>query len=791
LTRAESQDVEEPVEVVAEDGLTTLRLPASRFAVVSGLPALWLWLVEPAPGVEGLAQRRRVRLLSSLLLVVGPVGLGLAFAWDLASEEAVPARLAVAYGIAALALVGSYGLSRTLRHGVAVFVSAAVLVGGSWFYCLGEPDPVRLLAGSSLALGGTLLCAVFFGLRAAMLVALANLVVLAAILSSNPSASTDHLFWALLVQLVLSAMILLVSDLRERDLHELRERGDQLARSEERFNLAARGGNDGLWDWDLRDGTAYFSPRWAAIVGLRARELIGSMDEWFSRVHPEDMAALRSELSRYQRDPDSSFQHVHRLAHSDGIYRWVLARGLAVRDQQGQAVRVAGSLTDITEQRRYEEQLLHDAFHDDLTGLPNRALFLNRLAHSVARARRRPSSLFAVLFLDLDGFKVVNDSLGHFLGDELLVEVARRIELSVRPGDTVARLGGDEFVVLLENIEEVREARTVASRIRNSLQPSFALGGQEVTSSASIGIALSSGGYGRPEDLIRDADTAMYSAKAEGRARISLFDRSMHEDAVARLKLENDLSQALTEQQFVLQYQPIISLETGSITGFEALLRWQHPERGLLLPGDFIEVAEETGLIEEVGWWVLEEAATAAAKWRTDHPDFESLQLNVNLSSKQFRRADLASSVVDLLGRVGLPPARLRLEITETVVMEDAQASREVLAELQGQGVGICIDDFGTGYSSLNYLHAFDVDVLKIDRSFVRRISREHCPEIIGTILELSRSMGLKVTAEGVESREQLTQLRELGCDAAQGYYFARALVPAELDRLLSRKPIW
>jgi len=516
------------------------------------------------------------------------------------------------------------------------------------------------------------------------------------------------------------------------------------------------------------------------------------MDEWLSRVHPEDIEGLRADLSYHQGQGAAHFENTHRVAHADGMYRWVQARGLAVRDgEDGPVIRLAGSLTDITERKRYEEQLLHDAFHDGLTGLANRALFLNRLAHSVARARRRPSELFAVLFLDLDGFKVVNDSLGHFLGDELLVQIARRLEECVRPGDTVARLGGDEFTVLLDDIEGAEVAQVVAERICEALLPSFDLGGQEVSTSASIGIALSSGGYGRPEDLVRDADTAMYSAKAGGRAQIRIFDRAMHEDAVARLRLESDLRRALPSKQLRLYYQPIINLEDGRISGFEALLRWQHPERGLVFPGEFIAVAEETGSIDEIGWWVVEEACQAAAGWRRDYPEFRNLQININVSGRQFRFEDLADRVVSTARSVGLAPEALRLEITETVVMDDAQASREVLSALQGHGVGICIDDFGTGYSSLNYLHAFDVDVLKIDRSFVRRITRDHRPEIIGTILELSRSMGLSVTAEGVETREQLTQLRELKCDRGQGYYFSRALEPIEVARLLSRSPFW
>ena len=776
---------------VTDKELTTLRMAVTRLGHGTLGGSLWSLLVEPASGVRSQTDRRRARFFSSFLATVAPLGWCFALAYELAAEPSMPQRQLVLHVATALALILAYALSRSVWYQSAVVLAAVAAVGGNWLFALAETDPMRLWSGSAFALGGILLCAVFCPLRVTVGVAVANLLVMAAILMSNPALHGGQLLWPLIMQGVISAMIVLISDLSEKDLAALTSSRDDLARSEERFSLAARGANDGLWDWDLRDGITYFSPRWTMILGLQPDDLVGTMEEWLSRVHPEDIEVLRAELASHRAGGSGHFQHTHRVAHKDGLYRWVLARGLAVRDSQGKAIRIAGSLTDITERKRYEEQLLHDAFHDDLTGLPNRALFLNRLAHSVARARRRPSELFAVLFLDLDGFKVVNDSLGHFLGDELLVEVARRLEQSVRPGDTVARLGGDEFIVLLEDIGEVAEAQVVARRIRESMQPSFNLGGQQVSTSASIGIALSSGSSGRPEDLVRDADTAMYSAKAEGRAQVRIFDRTMHETAVARLKLEHDLTLALRDQQFRLHYQPIVCLKSGAIAGFEALVRWQHPERGLVFPDDFISVAEETGMIEELGWWVLDEACLSAATWRKEHPEFADLQINVNLSARQFRCADLAERVVDIAKSRGLAPDALRLEITETVVMEDAQASREVLAQLQGQGVGICIDDFGTGYSSLNYLHAFDVDILKIDRSFVRRITREQRPEIIGTILELSRSMGLSVTAEGVETREQLTQLRELNCDRGQGYYFARSLAPDEVRRLLSRKPIW
>jgi diguanylate cyclase (GGDEF)-like protein/PAS domain S-box-containing protein len=785
----ESEDFES--DRVTDQELITLRMAATRFGTGLVVDSLWLLVTEPAAGVIGAADRRRARFLSLLLATVGPAAWLFAMLYDLNSEQGPPPWGIVVHIGTFLGLASAYALSRTVRYHAAVVISVSCAVGGSWIYALAAMDPVQLLSSSVFALIGILLCAVFFPLRITIAVAVANLLAMLAIFLNSPGVTGSELVWSLTIQSLLSTMIVLISDLSQKDLVQLTLSRDELAASEERFSLAARGANDGLWDWDLRDGTAYFSPRWATMLGLSADEMVGTMDEWLSRVHPEDIDLLRADLANHQAGGSDHFENTHRVAHADGQYRWVLARGLAVRDPSGAAIRVAGSLTDITERKRYEEQLLHDAFHDGLTGLPNRALFLNRLAHSVARARRRPNELFAVLFLDLDGFKVVNDSLGHFLGDELLVQMARRLEECVRPGDTVGRLGGDEFIVLLDDIEDVRVAEVVARRVGEALVPTFNLGGQDVSTSVSIGIALSSGGYGRPEDLIRDADTAMYSAKASGRAQVRVFDRAMHEDAVARLKLESDLSRALSDDQLRLFYQPIIELKSGRITGFEALVRWQHPQRGLVFPSEFIAVAEETGLIDDIGWWVLEKACREVAQWRSDHAEFENLQLNVNLSGRQFRFENLARRVVDTAKSMGLPPSALRLEITETVIMEDAPASRQVLADLQGQGVGICIDDFGTGYSSLNYLHAFDVDVLKIDRSFVRRITRDHRPEIIGTILELSRSMGLSVTAEGVETREQLIQLRELGCDRGQGYYFARALEPREVVRLLARKPIW
>jgi diguanylate cyclase (GGDEF)-like protein/PAS domain S-box-containing protein len=464
---------------------------------------------------------------------------------------------------------------------------------------------------------------------------------------------------------------------------------------------------------------------------------------------------------------------------------------VALREPDGRVAGAAAFGVDVTDRRRAADKLHHDAFHDALTGLPNRALFLDRLEHRLAVEKRRHQTSFSVLVLDIDRFKMINDSLGHVRGDQLLVEVARRLQACLRPADTVARLSGDEFTILLEDVPTAADARKVAERVQAELRLPFWLGANEVFSGVSIGIAHGNASYTSPEDMLRDADTALYRAKAQGRGRCVEFDASMHDRAVELLQLETALRRALERRELRLHYQPVVSLTTGQISGAEALVRWNHPERGLLPPMEFIPLAEETGLIVEIGAWVLREACRQMKEWqeRLGQPQ---LEIGVNLSSRQFQAPGLVAEVAEVLRATGLSPRCLRLEVTESLLMEKHPAVAETMTELRAMGVRIDLDDFGTGYSSLSYLHQFPIDTLKIDRSFVQRIGEnEDGLEIVNTILSLASSLDMEVVAEGVETEQQLALLRKLRCAYAQGYHLSRPIEATEFAELIGARRSW
>jgi diguanylate cyclase (GGDEF)-like protein/PAS domain S-box-containing protein len=561
--------------------------------------------------------------------------------------------------------------------------------------------------------------------------------------------------------------------------------------SEERYALAAQGANDGLWDWNLVDNIIYYSPRWKIMLGYQEAEIGDSPAEWLDRIHVADRERVKDEIAAHQRGLTPHFESENRVQHKDGSFRWMRSRGLAVHDPSGKASRMAGSQTDITGGK----------IADALTGLPNRLLFIDRLVRLIEHTKRHKDYLFAVLFLDLDGFKMINDSLGHVIGDQLLVGVANRLGNCLRVSDTVtrieklftlARLGGDEFTILLDQVKDPSDATLVAERLMNALAAPFILDGKKIFTSISIGIALSSIGYDNPEDLLRDADTAMYRAKSLGKARYAVFDLDMRASVIARLQLETDLRSGLQREEFRNFYQPIVSLDSGHITGFEALLRWQHPTRGLLQPLEFIAVAEETGIIRELGWWNLQKACRQISAWNASRNASAPLTMSVNLSVKQFLQPNLVVEIGKLLRETELAPGTLKLEITESTVMGDPSAAVETLLQIKSLGVQLSIDDFGTGYSSLSYLHRFPLDTLKIDRSFTKAIGQGgDSMEIVRTILPMANSLRLNVVAEGVETAEQLAMLRKLRCDYAQGYYFSKPVTADEAGVLLEKHPKW
>ncbi len=552
----------------------------------------------------------------------------------------------------------------------------------------------------------------------------------------------------------------------------------RLADSEQRYALAMQGANDGLWDWNVPENRLFFSPRWNQMLGYAETELGDAPGEWLGRVHPDDRAALTQALDAHLSGASHHFEHEHRIQHRDGTYRWMLARGMAVRDAHGRAVRVVGSQTDVTDRKQAEQRLQHDAMHDALTGLPNRVLFLDRLDQAIRRAQRAtPKTAAAVLFLDLDRFKLVNDSLGHQVGDRLLIAVAQRLESAVRPPDTVARLGGDEFTVLLDGVSDVHEAAAVAERIHHTLREPFDIDERELHVDASIGIALADADA-EPDTVLRDADVAMYRAKADGKGRHAVFDGRMHEQVMRRLDMEAELRRAIEECRLEVAYQPIVQAATGRIVGFEALCRWAGQE-----PAEFVPIAEETGLIVPLGEWVLRAACAQLAEWRR-LPAGAGLIVGVNVSHRQLVDSEFSPTLARTLADTGLDPRALRLEVKESALPEGVQRSLQHALEVHG--VRSHIDDFGTGASSLRLLHRFPGDAVKIHRALVLGMGREAGAfEIVKALVGLAHNLGLEVIAEGVETAAQLDHLKLLGCEFAQGFHISAPLRPEDATALL------
>ena len=577
----------------------------------------------------------------------------------------------------------------------------------------------------------------------------------------------------------------IAEDITQRKLAE-----EAMRKSEEQFRLIFESAPIGMAITSLEGQIKRVNQSLCEALGYTEAELLKLNFAEIS--HIDDLDFHLSLEKKLANGEESDFQIEKRYISKNGRPVDTLLKVVMVRDDRNRPLHFNNQIVDITERKKMERQLLHDALHDALTGLPNRALFMDRLEQELKRNKNQVNYLFAVLFLDLDRFKLVNDSMGHLVGDKLLVEIARRLENCVCPTDTVARLGGDEFVILLENITSMEVATVAAEKIYQALTVPFSLDNYELFTTASIGIALSSQGYDKPEDILRDADLTMYSAKERGKARYEVFDRSMHTRALERLHLENDLRRGIERKEFAVYYQPITSLSTGKISGFEALARWHHPERGFVSPGEFIPVAEETGLIIPLGNWLLEEACQQLRKWQIKYPEHSPITISVNLSGKQLREPSSIDKIDYILLKTQLPPQNLKLEITESVLMDNLAAATQTLLELRKRKIKLSIDDFGTGYSSLSYLHRFPVDTLKIDRSFINEIkSGEENSAIVKAIVTLAHMLNMDVIAEGIENTAQLNRLKLLKCEHGQGYFFSRPLSREEAEKLIASSPQW
>ncbi|MHC4092135.1 MAG: putative bifunctional diguanylate cyclase/phosphodiesterase [Planctomycetota bacterium] len=594
---------------------------------------------------------------------------------------------------------------------------------------------------------------------------------------------------AVLVVGWISVFIAVRTHLKQRVLAE-----KALRENEERLRWIAENTFQVFWltDWKKKE-LLYVSPAYEEVYGRSCQSLYEERRSWLEAVHADDRARVDRVFAQ-KGERGERTEEEYRIVRPDGSVRWILDRSIPVRDEAGEVYRWVGVAEDITERKQAERQLHHNAFHDPLTGLPNRSLLLERLGHCTERAKRHAEHHFAVLFLDIDNFKVINDSLGHRAGDELLVETCSRLEAGLRSLDTVvrggkditARLGGDEFVILLEDIRGPRDAVIVAERIQEQLSATVLLGGHEVNINASIGIALSNGVGKGPEELLRDADTAMYRAKSAGKARHALFDETMHVEAMARLKLENALRSALQKEQFQILYQPIVVLDTGCINSFEALLRWNHPERGPVSPAEFIPVAEEIGLIVALGRWVLHQACRQLTVWNEQQATGPAISLSVNVSKRQLSESGFVEDVERTVRETGIDARQLNLEITESVIIEAPESIIQSLRRLRQLGVQVHMDDFGTGYSSLSCLHRFPLDVLKIDRAFLETAGapREYAA-VLHAVITLARNLNMQVTAEGIGTEDQLAMILSLDCDFAQGYYFSEPVDASRATSLL------
>ena len=556
--------------------------------------------------------------------------------------------------------------------------------------------------------------------------------------------------------------------------------------SERRYALAAAGSNDGLWDWDVLANVLYCSERWKMMLGLSAVVEVSTLEQWLNLADDEDRPRLQHAIDGHLTCHRSLFDIEYRVRHADGGIRWVHGRGIAVRDESGRATRLAGSQTDVTEQRRIRDSLAQAAQKDALTDLPNRTLFRELVQRAIAQATRAPAPGYAVLFIDLDGFKLINDTHGHAAGDRFLKALAKRLQTQLRPGDVLARLGGDEFAVLAQNVDTTAVVCGIAERLQHALAEPFQINNHRVRGAASIGIVMGTALSRSVDALLRDADIAMYRAKAAGRGRYELFDQDMHTAALKRLTFEADLRRAIEHNRLTVFYQPIVQLPSSRICGLEALVRWERPDGQLIAPADFISLAEETGLIAPLTYQVLGQACRQVAAWQQifDCP----LHLSVNISAKLFPRPEFIDTIKEAIDESGLLPGTLQLEIPEAVLIQHSNIVNDRFERLRALRVAVHLDNFGTGYASLSCLQRYPVDALKLDKSFVAGMGAPDNDGLGGAIVKLARELGMGLIAEGVETPAHVERLRALDCPHAQGFLFSRPVTASEMGPLLAKE---
>lgn len=567
---------------------------------------------------------------------------------------------------------------------------------------------------------------------------------------------------------------------------ELEDTASRLKASEQRYALAIRGANDGLWDWDVLAGRVYLSPRFCEIAGLPQEGEDVSPEFMAALLHADDQSAYRRRLEEHLAGRSAQFLSEHRIRRPDGQTRWVMIRGVALRDEAGAPFRMAGSISDVHQRKLAEGQLVHDALYDSLTGLPNRALFVEHLRSALGQQQRDASHFFAVLAINIERFRLVNDSFGHDAGDSLLVRLAAAIRGPLRQGDVAARVGGDQFAVLLNGIASPAEALRLAESVREHLARPVTVAGHTLYPKAGVGLAFSEGREADGESLLRDADNALNTARHRKDDGVAVFHASMHAQVLHSLRLEADLRSALRGEGLTVHYQPIVNLASGRISSVEALVRWPHPQEGMIPPGVFIPLAETLDLIHELGMAVLDQVCMDVRRWRRQAQGAAVPPVGINLSARQFLRPDLAGEIIAAVRRNGVLPEWLRLEVTESLLVDPKGSATRVLQALREAGMPVLIDDFGTGYSALSYLHTIPCDVIKLDGSFVRSIGEDpRLRAIVRHSIELAHDLGMATVAECIESGPQADLLRAMGCDFGQGFHFSRPLAPEALEQLL------